>query len=501
MRYGTPYRSAGALLVPKGSGFLGRYSNLERKYILQIRHQKIALTDHFTLPRLLLFVLPSILTMVVTSIYGVVDGFFISNLAGKTAFAAANITWPLLMIFSGVGFLFGTGGSALVAAALGEGNKKRAHALFSEFAFTLLLLTIALTIAAEITLPQAVVWLGADETMLPDCIAYGRFLLLGIVPFAFQNFFTPFMVTAGKPGLGTFFTVLAGLTNMAGDAILMGAFGAGVAGAALATTLSACAGSVLPLLYFLLPNKSTLRLGRFRYDFTALGKAASNGSSELISNLSLAFVNVLYNVLLMKYMGEDGVAAFGVISYVNCIFTAVFSGYAIGMAPIVSAHMGMGDFKEVRSILKKSLFLLLAFGCGMAGGAAALSPALAALFTGYDQALCTLTTHAFRIFAISFLFMGYNIFTSSFFTALGNGGVSFLVSFLRTFVLQAACAMLLPLAFGAEGIWWATALAEAICLCISLFFLTRERMHLKTGTGKKRVPRTRTSFQESRESE
>ncbi len=480
MRYGS--RTA---YTPASSGyrsFCRAFISFERT-VLRLIHthshsdniQPIQLTDHFTIARLLRFVLPSIITMVFTSIYGVVDGFFISNYVGKTAFAAANITWPLLMIFAGVGFLFGTGGSALVAAYLGADRQKKACSLFTEFSLVLFAAALVLTILAEVLLPSAVVFLGADESMLPDCIAYGRFLLLGILPFAFQNFFTPFLVTAGKPGLGLTFTLLAGFTNMFSDALFMGVFGSGVAGAALATTLSAIVGSVLPFLYFLLPNKSSLHFRAFSFDGKSLLKVLSNGSSEMITQLSLALVNVLYNILLMKYLGEDGVAAFGVISYVNCIFTAVFTGYAIGSAPVVSAHCGAGDLAEVKGILKKSILLLSIFGLSMALSASALSPALSALFTGYDEALCVLTTHAFRIFAISFLFMGFNIYTSSFFTALGNGRISFLISFLRTFVLQVLCAVLLPLSFGAEGIWWATALAELICLGISALFLVFNR--------------------------
>ena len=438
---------------------------------VQDRIMKIKLSDHFTYGRLFRFVLPSIAMMIFTSIYGVVDGFFVSNYAGKTEFAAVNLIMPFPMMLGAFGFMIGTGGSALVSITLGEGKKKEANEFFSMLIYVTIVVGFVLTVLGVLFTEQIAVLLGAEGEILKHCVKYGRILLLALVPFMLQNVFQSFLVTAEKPTFGLVITVIAGLTNIVLDYIFIGLLDGGVVGAALATAISQFVGGLVPLIYFILPNKSLLKLGKAKWSMSALGKTCFNGSSELMTNLSISFVNMLYNYQLMEIAKEDGVAAYGVIMYVNFIFIAVFIGYAIGTAPIIGYHYGAGNKEEMKNVYKKSILFNIAAGILMCIVAIFLAGPLSNLFVGYDLALYEMTKWGFTVYSISFVVMGLNIYGSSFFTALGNGLISALISFLRTLLFQAVAVMVLPIFFGLNGVWFAIVAAEGVALVVTLIFL------------------------------
>ena len=413
--------------------------------------------------------------MVFTSIYGVVDGLFVSNFAGKTAFASINLVMPFVMILGGIGFMIGTGGTALVSKVLGEGKKEKANEIFTMMIIFTLLLGALLSVIGVISMPWVAKFLGATEEMMADCVIYGRIVTGFTVAFMLQNVFQSFLIAAEKPKLGLLATVLAGITNMALDAIFIIVFKWGVAGAAIATGLSQCVGGIFPLIYFLRKNSSLLRLTKTKLEIKPILNACGNGSSELMNNISSSVVSMIYNFQLMKYVGEDGVSAYGVLMYVQFIFVAIYIGYAIGCAPITGYHFGARNHNELKNMLRKSSFLSAVSGVVLTILAIALSSPLAKLFVGYDKELYELTRHAFRLFAYSFLLAGFNIFTSSFFTALNNGAVSAAISFMRTLIFQTSSVLILPIFLGVDGIWWAITVAEFFAFILSLIFLFAKR--------------------------
>lgn len=440
---------------------------------------KIKLSDHFTYSKLLRFVFPSIIMMIFTSIYGVVDGLFVSNFAGKTAFASINLVMPFIMILGGIGFMIGPGGTALVSKVLGEGKKEKANKIFTMMIIFTLLLGTLLSVIGVVSMPWVADFLGATEEMMADCILYGRIVTGFTVAFMLQNVFQSFLIAAEKPKLGLLATVLAGVTNMALDAIFIIVFNWGVAGAAIATGLSQCVGGIFPLIYFSRDNSSLLRLTNTKLEIKPILNACGNGSSELMSNISSSVVSMIYNFQLMKYVGEDGVSAYGVLMYVQFIFVAIYIGYAIGCAPITGYHFGAQNHGELKNMLRKSAFLSAISGVVLTILAIVLSSPLAKLFVGYDEELYELTRHAFSLFAYSFLLAGFNIFTSSFFTALNNGAVSAAISFMRTLIFQTSSVLILPIFLGVDGIWWAITVAEVFAFILSLIFLfaKREKYH------------------------
>ncbi len=439
---------------------------------------RVRLSDHFTYGRLFRFVLPSIVMMIFTSIYGVVDGLFVSNFVGKTSFAAINLIMPFLMIFGALGFMIGAGGSALVAKALGEGDHPRAVRSFSLLVYVTILCGILLTLTGILLLRPISSLLGARGEMLEACVSYGRIILAALIPFMLQNLFQSFLITAEKPTLGLIITVAAGITNMVLDFVLIVPFHMGIEGAALATAISQGVGGVVPLIYFINPkNKSLLRLTRTKFDSKALIKTFTNGSSELMTNLSMSFINMLYNFQLMRFAGEDGIAAFGVIMYVSFIFIAIFIGYSIGCAPIISYHYGARNTAELKNLIQKSLVFIFFFGIGMTFLAELLSFPLSSIFVGYDPALFAMTKRAFMVYSLCYIFAGFNIFASSFFTALGNGGVSATISFLRMFLFQAVSVFLLPVFLQLDGIWLSAVSSELLALGISAMFFFKKGKH------------------------
>ena len=437
---------------------------------------KIQLSDHFTYGKLLRFTLPSIVMMVFTSIYSVVDGFFISNFAGKTAFAALNLIWPFLMILGGMGFMIGTGGTALVSRYLGAGQKERARRYFSMLVEFTALLGLLLTAIGLIFMEPIARFLGATEEMIPDCVLYGRIVIAFNVAFMFQNVFQSFLVAAEKPRLGLVATVSAGVTNMVLDALLVGVFRWGLAGAALATGLSQTVGAVIPMVFFLnRENGSALHFSFTPMEAQPLLQACGNGASELMSNISGSIAAMVYNFQLLKFLGEDGVSAYGVIMYVGFIFVAIFVGYSIGSAPIISFHFGAENREELKNMFRKSYLLMAVWGIAMALAAYLLAGPLAKLFVGYDRQLCELTVHAMGLHCLAFLFTGANIFTSSLFTALNDGTVSAAVSFARSMVLQIATVLLLPGLMGPDGLWLAALATDTCALVIDICVLGGNR--------------------------
>lgn len=437
---------------------------------------KIQLSDHFDYRKLIRFTMPSVLMMVFTSIYGVVDGFFVSNYAGKAEFTAVNLIMPFLMILGAVGFMFGTGGSALVAKTMGEGDDEKANRQFSLLIYTTIILGAVTASLGIIFVKPVAVLLKATQEMAELCAGYGR-AVLGALPFLMLQYeFSSFTATAEKPKLGLFTTIAAGVINILGDALLVGVFRLGVTGAALATALSQVAGGVVPLVYFAgKRNTSRLHLGRTRFDLLTLGRTCGNGCSELMSNISMSLVSMLYNTQLINYVGEDGVAAYGVMMYVNLVFLAVFIGYSVGTAPIVSFHYGALNTDELKSLLRRSTVIISICAVAMLAAGELLALPLTNIFVGYDEGLKSLTLRGFRIFSFTFLFAGFAIFGSGWFTALNNGLISAIISFMRTLIFQAAAVLLLPLILDVDGIWLSVVVAEFTAAALVVVFIFAKR--------------------------
>ena len=440
-----------------------------------MKMKDIRLSDHFNCRRLLRFTLPSVLMMIFTSVYIIVDGFFVSNFVGKTPFAAVNFIMPFLIMLGALGFMFGTGGSALIAITLGEGDKARAQRLFSLFVYVTAECGVALAVLGIALLRPIAAWLGAEGDLLEQCVLYGRIILIALPAYMLQYEFQSFFVAAEKPQLGLAFTVASGLTNIVLDMLFVGVWRGGLAGAAAASVISQAVGGLGPVVYFARPNSSLMRLTSARLDMRALGKACTNGSSELMSNVSASIVGMLYNAQLMRFAGEDGVAAYGVLMYVNMIFMAAFIGYSVGAAPIVGYHYGAGNRQELKSLLRKSLGIIILCSLAMCALAEGTGGFLAALFVGYDPELLALTRRGFLIYSFSFLFAGIPIYGSSFFTALNNGGVSAFIAFLRTCLFQVAAVLILPIFWGIDGVWFSIVAAELLAMAVTVLCLGKYR--------------------------
>ncbi|MFA6619162.1 MAG: MATE family efflux transporter [Candidatus Neomarinimicrobiota bacterium] len=435
----------------------------------------IQLSDHFTYKKLLQFTFPAMSMLIFTSIYGVVDGFFISNFVGKTPFAAINFIMPFLMILGGMGFMFGTGGSALIAKTIGEGKKEKANEIFSLIVFTATITAFILTALGFIFIRPLASALGAEGQFLEDSVLYGKIVMLALPAVLLHFVFESLFSTAEKPKVGLYITIATGLTNIILDVLFILVFHWGLVGAAVATALSQLLGGVIPLIYFTRKNSSLLQLTKPKFDGKAIYKTCSNGSSELVSNISMSTVAMLYNVQLLKYAGENGVAAYGVLMHINFIFLAMFIGYSLGSAPVISYHFGAKNYNELRGLIKKSFIIIGGFALSMFIAAQILAKPLSILFVGYDPILMNMTQKAFLIYSFSFLLAGFSIFGSSFFTAMNDGLTSASISFLRTLVFQVAAVMLLPLIWGLNGIWISIVVAEFMALVVTLLFFIAKR--------------------------
>ena len=432
---------------------------------------KIQLSDHFNYTKLLKLTLPSIVMLVVTSLYSVVDGFFVSNFAGKEPFVAVNFIMPVLIVVGSVGFMLGTGGGALIAKTMGENNQEQANKIFSMIVYMSVILGVILAIVGIALLEHIAALLGAEGQLLENCVRYGTIVLLATPAYILQFEFQCLFATANKPTLGLTITILAGITNVILDWVFVALLPWGLEGAALATALGQCVGGILPVIYFARKNTSLLRLGKMYFNGKAFLQVCLNGSSEMLSNIAASIVGMLYNFQLLKYVGDDGVAAYGVLMYVGMIFSAVFIGFSVGSAPVISYHYGAQNTMELKNLRKRCFEIVLAFAVTMFALSLILAKPLANIFVGYDKALCELTVHAFLIYSLSFLFLGFSILTSSFFTALNDGPVSAAVSFMRILVFQVSAVLILPIIFATEGIWWSVIVAEFLSLCTSVIFL------------------------------
>lgn len=440
----------------------------------------IQLSDHFTFGRLFRFTLPSIASMIFASIYGIVDGFFVSNYVGKIPFAGLNIIMPFIMMLGAVGNMVGLGGSALIGKTLGEGNREKANSLFSFFTYCMAAAGVVLAIVGNIFLPQVAQLLGAEGEVLENAVIYGRICLCGVIFISLQYTMQGFLITAEKPHVGFLVTVAAGLTNMVLDWLFIAVFNWGIVGAAVATVIGQCVGAIVPIIMFLNPkNNWNLKLGKAKFDGRSLLKACTNGSSEFLSNISMSLVGMLYNAQLLKYAGNDGVVAYGVLMYVNMIFIAVFFGFTVGTSPIFSYNYGADNTAELKSLFKKCAVIITSAAVVMLASAELLATPLAMIFTSYDAELLSMTTHAFSIYSVSFLFCGVGIFGSALFTAMNNGLISALLSFVRTVILQVAFVFVLPLLWQIDGIWWSAVFAEGIAAAISIVFIIAYRKKYK----------------------
>lgn len=434
----------------------------------------IQLSEHFTYKKLIQFTIPTIIMMIFTSIYGVVDGLFVSNCVGSDAFAGVNLIMPALMILGSIGFMIGTGGSALVSKTIGEGNKEKANQYFSMLLYVVTIIGFIFTVIGLIVMEPVAKLLGAEGNLVEICVTYGRTLIIALIPFMLQNCFQSFLIVAEKPRMGLIISIITGVLNMILDFLFIYVFKMGVFGAAVATGISQLIGGIVPLIYFI-KKSETLKLVKTKFELKPILQACANGSSEMVTNISMSLVNMLYNLQLMKYAGSDGVVAYGIIMYVSFIFSGTYMGYSIGSAPIVGYHYGAENKEELKSLLKKSLKLLTVTSIVMTVIGELLARPLAGIFVSYDANLLDMTTNAIRIFSISYLISGINIFASSFFTALNNGVVSAAISFLRTLIFQIAMIFILPLIWGLNGIWIAVIFAEVLALIVSITFLVVNR--------------------------
>lgn len=437
---------------------------------------RIQLSDHFNYGKLLRFTLPSVGTMVFASVYSMVDGFFVSNYVSKTAFSAVNLMWPIIAIPGAVGMMLGTGGNAVVGKTLGENKQSEAVKYFSMIVYSILVLGIIIGALGFFLAEPLSRALGAENELLENCIIYIRYICLGAPFFMLQYSVQGFFTTAEKPKLGFFVTSLGGITNIFLDYLFIARWKMGIAGAALATVAGQILAAAIALIYFSVPNKSLLRLTlKTKLYGNILAKACFNGSSEMMVNLAYSIVSILYNFQLLKYYGEDGVAVYGILMYVGFIFSAIYSGYSMGISPVVSYNLGAQNHIEMKNLFRKSLFFISLMGLAMAVIAQVSAPAISAIFVGYDKNLHDLTCYALRIYAISFLFMGVAIFGSAFFTALNDGIVSAKISFVRTFVFEIGAILLIPVLFGAKAIWWSVATAEFASFVLTLLFFAKYR--------------------------
>lgn len=438
---------------------------------------EINLSEHFTYRKLIKFTFPTIIMMIFTSIYGVVDGLFVSNFAGDTAFAAINLIMPVIMIVGTVGFMFGTGGSAIISKTLGEGNEEKANNYFSAFVYLEIALGIIFTVIGFAVLEPVAKFLKATDEMMEYCMTYGGILLVGMTAFILQNSFQSFMIVAEKPKFGLAVSVAAGVTNMVFDFLFVYVFKMGVAGAAIATVISQIVGACIPVIYFSKKNTTVLKLGKTKFDLRVILKACANGSSEMVTNLSMSLVNILYNMQLMKFAGADGVSAYGTIMYVGFLFVGTYVGYSVGSAPIISYHYGADNKNELKSLLKKSVVMLGIASVVMTVLAEIFAKPLAFIFVGYKKELFELTSHAIRLFSLSYFISWFNIFASSFFTALNDGLVSAIISFLRTLLFQIAAIIILPIIWKTDGIWLAVLFSELAALIVSMicFIVNRKK--------------------------
>ena len=425
--------------------------------------KRIQLSDHFTYAAILLFSLPSIGMQIVDNTYQVADGFFISNYISEAAFEAENLIFPPLLIVMYVGLMFGTGASALISRELGEGRKERANQILSMAVSVLAVLGVLLSAALYFLLPSIARWVGASEALAPDCVVYGRVLSF-FMPFQMLSMaFHPLLITAERPGLGLWTTIVNAAANILLDWAFVAGFGWGMRGAAFATGLAWLVSAVIPFVYFM-NRKNSLHLTRPVTDFRALGQTLYNGASEMVDAVAYAVVALIFNLQMLHYLGEDGVGAYAVSEYVGGLFSSVFYGISMSLVPVVGYHLGQKNVKELHSLKRRGLVIMGAFGAVMTGLCMVLAEPISRVFVGYNEELTALATLALRLISLSFLLGGITTYSSSYFTGLNQGSASLAIAVVKGFVGPIAAVYLLPLLIGSDGLWLSTPAAEALAL-------------------------------------
>ena len=442
------------------------------------------LSDHFTYRKIFRMTIAPILMMIFTSLYVVVDGLFIANFVGKDAYAGENLIFPIIMIIGGIGFMFGTGGSALSAKLLGEGKKEEANQVFSMLLVFTFLVGIIVSIGGYFLVEtfahgMASITEDATDEMVKEAITYGKILIIGQAIFMLQNYFQSFLLVDERSRLGFIATLCAGIGNIILDFLFIVVFKLGVAGAALGTISGYFVGAIIPFIHFIKNKNGLIEFKLTRFKARPILKSCFNGSSEFVNNISSSIVGIVFNIQLLKFMGQNGVAAYGTIAYVSFLFVSIFIGYSIGMAPVISFNYGAENHDELKNVLRKSLIIIFIMELFMVLISFTCARPLAMLFSSGNNDLEELTINALRICSLAFIFTGIGIFTSSFFTALNNGALSALNAFMRTLVFQIAFILLLPLIFGASGIWWAIIFADcaAFILAIACLIWKRKQYH------------------------
>lgn len=441
----------------------------------KIVNMSYKISEHFNIKKIIIFTLPSIGMMLISSIYGVVDGFFVSNYIGSNAFAAVNIVWPFEMILGSFGLMIGAGGSALVSKTMGEQKYDLANRYFSMLIIFVIIFGMFISILGIIFNPYIIHLLDLDQETINNCNIYANVLFIFLIFFMLQNIFQSFNIVASKPEMGIITMILSGITNILLDYIFIVILNMGIFGAALATGLSQFAGAIVPFIFFINKNSTLLRIKFVKIDFKIILKTSYNGISEMLSSISFSLVSILYNIILLSYIGINGVNAYGVILYISYIFISIYFGYSMGISPIISYNYGAKNKKELNNIFNISLVLICSVSILLTFIGYIFAKQLSSIFVNYDKELLNLTTHALHINVFSFLFCGYNIFASSLFTALNNGTVSLILSFLRSLIIQVVCILTIPILFGSEGIWFAGVVSDIISLIISIIFIFKYR--------------------------
>ena len=435
----------------------------------------IQLSDHFDYKTLLKFTVPSVLMMVISSVYSIVDGLFVSNFAGSDGFAAVNLMMPIAMMISCIGFMAGAGGSALISKTLGEQKNDEARNQFSLIIYIILALSVVIGIAVFLFIPQIAAMMGAEGVIYTNCVIYGRILIAALPAFMLQILFQNFLVVAERPKMGMIIAISSGVTNIVLDALFVAGFRWGVGGAAAATVLGQVIGGLVPLAYFMMKKNHLLWFTKTKFHVETIKRTCSNGFSAFINNASMSLVGIVFNLRLMALMGSDGVVAYGVVMYVTYIISGVFMGYSTGISPVFSYNLGAGNKDEIKELFKKSLVSISVAAVILVALVMIFARNLAAIFVSYDDNLMTLTTEAIRLYNISFLIAGFNIFAAAFFAALNNGAVSGVLSLSRTLVFQLGCLFILPALMGSKGIWLSVTAAEIFAVLAALYFVAKNK--------------------------
>ena len=439
------------------------------------RQAPVQLSDHFDYRTLIRFTIPSVLMMVISSVYSIVDGLFVSNFAGSDGFAAVNLMMPIAMMISCIGFMAGAGGSALISKTLGEQEAEKAREQFSLIIYLIIGFSLVIGVTVFLLVPQIARMMGAEGAIYDNCVIYGRILISALPAFMLQILFQNFLVVAEKPQMGMVIAISSGVTNIVLDALFIAVFQWGVAGAAIATMLGQTIGGIVPLGYFLLKKNHLLWFTKFKFRWETLKRTCVNGFSAFIGNASNSLVGIVFNLRLMDLMGSDGVVAYGVVMYVTYIVTGVFMGYSTGIAPVFSYNLGSGNAEEIKGLLKRSLVSIAVSALVLVAFVQIFARGLAAIFVSYDENLMILTTTAIRLFNISFLVAGFNIFAAAFFAALNNGVVSSILSLSRTLVFTLGCLFILPAVIGNNGIWLSVTFAEVFSVLVAGYYVVKNR--------------------------